>query len=42
MKFSIFGTKRTVRITEVFVLKLKGYKKKKKYAVEGELANLMF
>lgn len=30
MKFSIFGTKRTVRIAEVFVLKLKGYKKEKK------------
>ena len=42
MKFSIFGTKRTVRITEVFVLKLKGYKKKKKYAVVGEIANLIF
>ena len=28
MKFGIFGTKRTVRIPEVFVLKLKGYKKK--------------
>ena len=30
MKFGIFGTKRTVRITEVFVLKLQGYEKKKK------------